>query len=61
MGQPWPAWCGWDIIRDVAEKLAEGGANTTIDLWSYSVFEVTPDTDDMDVFCWLEGVPYSDA
>jgi len=60
VGQPWPAWCGWDIIRDVAVQLAEGGANTTIALWGYSVFEVTPDTDDMDVFHWLEGVPYSD-
>ena len=60
VGQPWPKWCGWDIISDVAVQLAKSGANTTIDLWGYSVFEVTPETDDMDVFHWLEGVPYSD-
>ena len=60
VGQPSPAWCGWDIIRDVAVQLTESGAYTTIDLWG-SVFEVTPDTDDMDVFGWLEGVPNSDA
>ena len=60
VGQPWPAWCGRSIIMAVAEQLAESGANTTIALWG-SVFEVTPDTDDMDVFFWLEGVPNSDA
>ena len=49
----------WRNITDVAVQLAESKANTTIDLWG-SVFEVTPDTDDYDVFCWLEGVPSSD-
>ena len=59
VGQPSPAWCGWSIIRNVAVQLAESGAHTTIDLWGFC-FEVTPDTDDMDMLCWLEGVPNSD-
>lgn len=43
----------WCEMNDVALQLAKSGAHTTIDLWGF-VFEVTPATDELDVFTWLD-------